>query len=307
VGGYKYNLALVLGGGGARGLAHIGVIRELERHDIRPDLIVGTSIGAIVGGMYAQTMDIDDVENRIDKFISRYGTGGKWLGFLSKLESERKEDLIHNITNYIKKHYMGLRSITAISLEEREVLLEPLNEFFTNNMIENTIIRFAAVAVDLTAGQQEVIDSGSIINAVYSSAAIQGVFPPFEYGDMLLADGGPAAVVPVEVAKKLRAKYVIAVNVDSRIKRVESFTSGLQVVLRSDLVGQERLKRFDLAMADIVISPEVHTIHWANFSKLKFCVKRGELAARRALRESSLLYKMKPWWRRLFSSESPQI
>jgi NTE family protein len=298
MGKVKYRFALVLGGGGARGLAHIGVIRELVKRNIIPDLIVGTSMGAVVGGMYAQTLDIDLVEARITDFVERFGTKGKWLGFLDRLESGNKEDLFHDIANYIKKHYMKIKALTTISLEDRDLLYEPLNEFFSDDHIENTKIPFAAVSIDLWGGRQMIINTGSIINAVYSSAAVQGVFPPLEYRDTLLVDGGPVALVPVEAAIALGAKYVAAVDISMKIKREESFANGLEIILRSDSVSQERLKQVDLEKADLIISPEVQAVHWANFGRIKFCIERGEMATAKALRESSFLDRFKPWWRR---------
>ncbi|UCE66174.1 MAG: patatin-like phospholipase family protein [Candidatus Zixiibacteriota bacterium] len=301
MGKFKYKLALVLGGGGARGLAHIGVIRELVKQNIVPDLIVGTSMGAVVGGMYAQTLDIDLVEAKITDFVERFGTKGKWLGFLDRLESGNKEDLFHDIANYIKKHYMKIKALTTISLEDRDLLYEPLNEFFSDDRIENTRIPFAAVSIDLWGGRQIVINTGSIISAVYSSAAVQGVFPPLEYRDMLLADGGPVAVVPVEAAKILGAKYVAAADISMKVKREVSFTNGLEIILRSDSVSQERLKKVDLEKADLVISPEVQAVHWANFGRIKFCIEKGEIAAHKALKEPSFMNKIKPWWKRVIN------
>jgi len=298
MGRFKYDLGLVLGGGGARGLAHIGVIRELIKENIKPDLIVGTSMGAVVGGMYAQTLDIDLVEKMISEFVGRFGTRGKWLSFMGELESANKEDLFHDVTNYIKKHYMRIKAITAISLEDKNLLYDPLKEFFADGRIESCKIPFAVVAIDLWSGKQAVLDNGPIIDAVYSSAAVQGVFPPMEYRNMLLVDGGPVALVPVEAARAMGARRVIAVDVSMRIKREESIATGLQVILRSDSIGQERLKAMDLARADVVITPAVRAVHWANFGRIKYCVKRGEIAARMAMRDSSFFRRLKPWWKR---------
>jgi NTE family protein len=298
MGRYKYNIALVLGGGGARGLAHIGVIRELIKQRIVPDLILGTSMGAVIGGMYAQSLDIDLIEAKITDFVESFGTKGKWLGFLDRLESGNKEDLFHDIANYIKKHYMKIKALTAISLEDRDLLFEPLNEFFSDDQIENTKIPFAAVSIDLWGGRQVVVNTGSIINAVYSSAAVQGVFPPMEYRDMLLADGGPVAVVPVEAAKAMGAKYVVAVDVSMKVKRETSFSNGLEIILRSDSISQERLKKIDLKKADVIITPAVHAVHWANFGRIGFCIEKGEMATHKALKESSFRNRIKPWWKR---------
>ncbi len=295
----KFKLALVLGGGGARGLAHIGVIRVLERAGIMPDLIVGTSMGAVVGGMYAQSLDIDSVESRIASFVERFGIKSKWLSFLGESEDQDKSDMFRDITYYVKKHIMKIKALTSLSLEGEDLLMEPLTEFFENSEIENCKIPFAAVAIDLLAGRQEVISSGSIIKAVYASAAVQGAFPPLDYYGMMLCDGGPVAIVPVEVARSMGARTVIAVDVSMRIKRETDIDSGLQVVLRSDTIAQDRLRLKDLELADLVISPQVHAIHWANFGRVKYCLERGERAAEKELGRIRRLKGIVPWWKRV--------
>jgi NTE family protein len=301
VGKPAYDLALVLGGGGARGLAHIGVIREMIKRDLVPDLIIGTSIGAVVGGMYAQTLDIDYVESRITEIVDRFGAKGKWLGFLEKMEGGNRDDFLHDVSNYIKKYYMQFKALTTLSLEEKEVLYDPLSEFFRNDKIENCRIAFAALSIDLLSGRLVVLRRGSVIDAVYASAAVQGVFPPLEYGNMLLADGGPVALVPVEAAKNMGAGYIVAVDVSAGIKNEAALTTGLQVILRSDLISQERLKGFDLQMADIVISPDVQSVHWVDFGKIKYCIRKGEIAAAKVMEKLSFKKPAGPWWKRLLS------
>lgn len=296
---YRYNLALVLGGGGARGLAHIGVIRVLQREGIRPDLIVGTSMGAVVGGMYAQMEDIDEVERRILSFIDTFGVKAKWLNFLGEFDDKDRHDMFRDIAYYIKKRFAGLKTLTRISLEDKKILYDPLSSFFSDGLIENCRIPFAAVALDIKNGAMKVLNRGSIIESVYASAAVQGVFPPVDYRDMLLCDGGPVAVVPVEAAKILGARSVIAVDVSPDIKEKTEFASGLEIILRSDSISQDRLRRIDQRMADVVIAPPVHGVHWANFTRIKFCIKRGESAAQQSLDMIRSLTAIRPWWKKL--------
>lgn len=296
---FKYNLALVLGGGGARGLAHIGVLRALQRANIRPDLIVGTSMGAVIGGMYAQMTDVDRVEKKILTFVETFGVKAKWLNFLGQVDTRDRHDMFRDIAYYIKKQFAGLRTLTSVSLEERKVLHGPLADFLSDEMIENCRIPFAAVALDLKKGQMEILDKGSIIESVYASAAVQGVFPPAEYQGHILSDGGPVAIVPVEAAKKLGARRVVAVDVSPAIKEKTEFTSGLDILLRSDSISQDRLRKIDRGLADVIISPRVHSVHWANFTRISFCIRRGEEAAEKALDSIRILIAVKPWWKRV--------
>jgi NTE family protein len=295
---YRYNLALVLGGGGARGLAHIGVIRVLQREGIRPDLIVGTSMGAVIGGMYAQIEDIDEVERKILSFVDTFGVKAKWLNFLGEFDAKDRHDMFRDIAYYIKKRFAGLKTLTRISLEDKKILYDPLTRFFRDGLVEECKIPFAAVALDIRNGSMQILNKGSIIDSVYASAAVQGVFPPVDYRHMLLCDGGPAAIVPAEAARILGARRIIAVDVSPDIKEKVEFASGLEIILRSDSISQDRLRKIDRSMADVVIAPRVHAVHWANFTKIKYCIKRGESAAEQSLSMIRELVAVRPWWRR---------
>ena len=299
--GDRHKLTLVLGGGGARGLAHIGVLKVMQKAGIRPDLIVGTSMGAVIGGMYAQLGDIASVESKVLSYIDSYGVKGRWLKFLGEPDARNQKDLIRDISYYIKKRYVGLRTLTNISLEEKEVLYGPLKSFFLEDSIENCRIPFAAVSLDLLNGRIQVFDSGPIIEAVYASSAVEGVFPPLEHYGMLLSDGGPVAMIPVEIARKIGPGKIIAVDVSLDIKEEIEYSSGLQVILRADTIAQERLRLVDLAQADLVISPRIKAVHWASFSRIKYCIKRGEIAARDSLDKIKELAAPKPWWKKVFS------
>jgi len=118
---------------------------------------------------------------------------------------------------------------------------------------------------------------------VYASSAIEGIFPPLKKGDRLLADGGPTSQVPVEAAKKLGAEIVLAVDLPKEIKPEREFKSGLDLILRAEAIALDKLKRMTLRYADVVITPEVRSIHWANFTKVEECIARGEKATERKL------------------------
>lgn len=296
-----YRLALVLGGGGARGLAHIGVLKVLEDTGIKPDLIVGTSMGAVIGGMYAQSGDVAKVERKVVSYIESFGVKGKWLSFLGEPHGKDQRDLFGDIAYYIKKRYVGIKTLTNIALEEKEVLYEPLKAFLEDDRIEDCRIPFAAVAIDLRYGKTEVLTGGPIIDAVYASAAVEGAFPPIEHHGMILADGGPIAVVPVEIARKMGAKKIIAVDVSLEIKEEGECSSGLQVILRADTIAQDRLRKIDLAQADLVISPKIKAVHWASFARVKYCIRRGEIAARGSIDKVKDLAIPKPWWKRILN------
>jgi len=248
--------------------------------------------------MYAQSLDPDQVEKKILSYINRVGVKTRWLKFLADGDPLDRHLIFRDIGNFLKLRFAALKALASTSLEERRVLYEPLAEFLRDDLIENCKIPFGAVALDLKYGTQILLNKGPIINAVYASAAVRGVFPPLELDGHLLTDGGPVAAVPVEEARKLGARYVVAVDVSLDIGKQMKFANGLQVLLRADSVSQDRLRRLDLAMADVVVTPDVKSFHWANFSRPGDCIKRGEKAAEAALPLIRALGKTRPWWKR---------
>ncbi len=294
-----YNLAFALGGGGARGVAHIGVLKVLEREGIVPDLIVGTSMGSIIGGMYAQLADAKAVEEKALGFIDKFVKEQRWASVLSTQKKESEKSLLAELSEYVQKRFIGYKALTQISIEPKESLFEPLKDILIDNNIEDCKIPFAAVSLDLVTGDTIVMREGSMLDAIYASSAIEGVFPPLEYNGGLLGDGGPVSITPIEVAKKLESRYVVGSDVHHRIQKVQKFASGLEVMLRADNVGLNRLRQIELSYADVVIGPKVGSIHWANFNKARECIRRGEQAAEMMLPRIMEMQKRRGFFKQL--------
>jgi NTE family protein len=295
----EYNLALALGGGGARGLAHVGVLKAIQRENIKIDLIVGTSMGAIIGAMYAQLGDADAVEEKVLSFIESFLKDKRWIEALNTQREENKQSLLTEISNYVQRRYLGLKALTRISLEKKESLYNPLKEILEDNNIEDNKIPFAAVSLDLVTGQTAVLTEGPIIDAVYASAAIEGVFPPLDHEGGFLSDGGPVNITPVEIARRMEVRRIVAVDVHQKISEVHKFANGLEVIMRADNIGLNRLRQIDLSLADLVIAPGVGTIHWANFTKAKECIRRGQQAAEMMMPSLKKIIKRKGLFARL--------
>ena len=272
----KVKIGLALGGGGARGLANLGVIKALEEEKIRIAAIAGTSMGSIVGAIYAQRLDYRETERLILRTIKHANLRGTWLDFLSKsFRNRKKESLIQELGYFVRKKYMSILSANKIALEKKEKLLEPLKMMLKDEPIEKTKISFAAVAIDLVSGKQINFKGGPIIDAVYASSAIQALFPPLAKDNMLLCDGGIACSVPVEAVKELGAELTIAVAIPQPLRTELDFGNGLEILLRSDAVGLDKLHNLYLSMADMVIYPQVRAIHWGNFSRTEELIEKG--------------------------------
>jgi NTE family protein len=178
------SIALALGGGAARGFAHIGVMRTLAAYGIVPDIIVGTSIGAVVGGCHAASQ-------------------------LDSLESWARSLTVRGVLSYLDLSLSGSGLIGGSHLATR------LKEALSDTLIENLPIRFAAIATELNTGHEVWLTRGRLVDALGASYALPGIFPPAHIGGRWLVDGALVNPVPVSAARALDARLVIAVNVNS--------------------------------------------------------------------------------------------
>ncbi|MFQ6031439.1 MAG: patatin-like phospholipase family protein [Candidatus Zixiibacteriota bacterium] len=296
----KIKVGLALGGGGARGLAHIGVLKALEEEKIPVDAIAGTSMGAIVGGAYAQSLDSGKLISMVHELINKFNLQSGWMEFLCQdfeKNKEKKESLLKEINYFVRKRFMYFVGVSKISLEPKEKLMDPLKAVLKDEPIERAKIPFACVAVDLVSGREVVIKKGSIINAVYASSSIEGVFPPLPMDNQLLSDGGVTSLVPVDAARQLGANFIIGVNIPEILRRENRLASGIEVILRADFLTREKLNNLVLATADVIITPEVKTIHWANFGRASECIQRGYEATQNKMNEikNKIGRKKSPW------------
>jgi len=194
----KRPVGLVLSSGGARGAAHTGVLKVLEEHRIPIDIIVGTSMGAMIGGAYAAGVPIKKIEE-------------EWL----------KTDLVR-----VAKSFMPTLSLRGWSSgnEVRRILQEIVGD----KRIEELPIKFAAIAADIETGEEVVIQEGPLVEAMRASSSVPGLFVPAELGGRFLVDGGLVNPLPVDVARHLGAEIVIAVDVGHRPRQIERQPEGIK-------------------------------------------------------------------------------
>lgn len=292
----KRKIGLVLGSGGARGLSHLGVAEVLAEKAISPDIIVGTSIGSIVGAaLAAGTLD------KVLRFLADSGVSGTAGLFFE-----------------VGVHRDGLIQGTKV--------MKCLGELIPDCRIEDLPVAFAAVATDISTGETVVISKGSLLKAVRASISIPGLFTPVKSGARMLVDGGVSSPVPVDTARAMGADVVIAVNVDndsvcpyrtlpetgiqkavSRAKEASSaikakiperllkagiFREGaaadigvLEILLKTVRFCENRIAAFEIAASrpDYLIEPQVGDIGTLNFARKDDAVRAGREAAEKAL------------------------
>lgn len=282
---------LVLGGGGARGISHLGVLRVLERERIQPDLIIGTSIGAIIGGMYAQTLDTKICEEKIKKlfksdFFTKIG-----LDFFVLEDYVDRHNFLDQWINKAKRNYILSRSITGESALPEKVLHEALSYLIDDMDITKCRIPFGAVATDIRNGDVVIIRTGSLTTAVAASTSIPALTTPIEINNRLLIDGGAACITPVLPAKRISNNPVVAVDVWKTVTHQKLPSRGLGMLLRAGEITQVNLNRLLVEQADVIIQPAVQEYSWVKFSRYNELIEKGVHATEKILPDIKNLRK----------------
>ena len=238
-------IALVLGGGAARGFAHIGVIKALEAQGIAPDIEVGTSAGSVVGALYASGMS----------------------GFeLQSLALQMKEDMLADWT-----------------LPNRGVLKGAALQDFINQNVKNLPIQklpkpLGVVATDLQSGERALFRYGNTGMAVRASSAVPGMFQPVEIGGRDYVDGGLTSPIPAQSARTMGADFVIAVNI-SNVSRRDRLTGTLDVLLQTFAIMGHAISGHERKDADVVVRPKTAGVSSTDFEGRHLAILEGEKAA----------------------------
>jgi NTE family protein len=292
-------LGLALGGGGARGLAHIGVLRVLDKASIPIDLVVGTSAGALVGGAYASGISPDELERRADEYLNSPQFQSSAIRAFEKAQASAEMGLKRKIQKYLKNRYLVVQAMFKPGILSNEEFQETINYFIPDIQIEDMPIPFRAVATDLVSGEQIVFSKGPLQQAVWASCAVPGAIAPLKEGEWLLSDGGIISLIPSSVAREEGADVVVAVAVDRGISPREDLRTVVDIYHRVSEIMGEKLKVYELAAADVVILPDVGNLHWSSFSQAMNLIKEGEKAAQKRLEN---VRRIVPGHRRWFIS-----
>jgi len=252
-------VGLALGGGGAKGIAHIGVIKELERCGIEISFISGTSMGALVGGFYAATKDIQFLED-----------------FFTSIQ---KDDI------FPATHMMRKKDGEMFKHD----LLEKIKEKIKGIDIQNTKIPFSAIATDVETGDEIILREGNLLDAIQASTALPFVFPPMRINEKVLMDGGFVNPIPADIVRSMGAECVIAVDVSSKWINLEKETLNpvkvYSMLPHALSIVEYQLARTILKKADIVLNPSVLEYRWNDFERGKEILKLGTKEIKEHMRD----------------------
>ena len=271
----KSIVGLALGAGGAKGFAHLGVLRVLERNHFPINIITGSSAGALVGAMYAQSGSVDKTEARIRELLATDFIKRHRLDLMIPHKEREHQKILERIGYFVKQEFVLTRSFTRMSFFNSEIVNEALSFLLDDRDIEETEIPFGAVAVDYLSGERVLITEGPIRQAVAASCCIPGIFPPVPLNDMLLVDGSVISRVPVTEAREMGANFVVGVDVSSAMKKGLDIRNGLELMFRADEITGYYLNQQNLQKADIIIHPDVGRVHWADFENIDNMINIG--------------------------------
>jgi NTE family protein len=270
---------LALSGGGARGMAHVGVLEHLDRIAMRPELVTGTSIGAVVGALYCMRGSSEGLEARArDLFESELFEKLDLDELIDDEEGVR--DSFEEFSRKTKILFTLTKMVRRISVVEPGFMEDVMDHLYGDITFADLEIPFVAVATDLYSGEDVALSEGKVAPAVRASTAIPGVFPPVPMDGMLLVDGFITKNVPVpEPGQPPNRADVIAVDVQRGLRAEGPFEHGIDVVSRAEWIMQLQLNRVYLEQADLVLVPDVRDVHWADFSRIDELIVAGRLSA----------------------------
>ncbi|MFG6415355.1 patatin-like phospholipase family protein [Roseateles sp. DC23W] len=283
-GAQRPKVGLVLSGGGARGAAHLGVLKVLEELRVPVDVVVGTSAGAIVGAAYASGMPL----RAIEKEMSGLRTASLFRDVAREdLPLRRKED---DGVDFIGPEVgLGPNGVQlpkgAISGVSLEAVLRRLTARQRSANFDQLPIRFRAIAADVSTSEMVVLDHGSLSDAVRASMALPAAVNPVQLEGRLLVDGGVVRNLPVDVARSLGADIIIAVNIGTPLlarKEIVSLLSVADQMVRILTAKNVNQSLSELTPRDVLLTPDLGTVATADFDRLPEAVAAGERSAREA-------------------------
>ncbi|HUI75784.1 MAG TPA: patatin-like phospholipase family protein [Candidatus Acidoferrum sp.] len=246
----RAGLGLALGGGFARGFAHLGVLQVLEQNQIPISYIAGTSVGSILGAAYASGAPLERIIAACRKL--RFRDIARWR-------------------------------VSRLGLASNHRLGELIERVFESKRFEDLRIPMAIVATDLANGDAVIFTHGNLSDAIRASCAFPGLFEPVRIGTRCLADGGLVAQVPTRAARQLGAKHVLGVSVGVEDGHRGAPSNIFQVVCRAVSAAQKHQLELWERQADLVLRPDVQLLAWDDFERADEAIEAGAAAARRAL------------------------
>jgi len=276
---HKEGFILALGGGGSRGVAHLGVLEVLEAEGLRPDAIVGTSIGALLGAMYALNPNVKEIEKELSVFMASEAFHNLAL---PNLEDMNEDGLswLSRMGMAARQTVMMTRAAMDIGLSDSKDLIDNVGILLDGGRFDDLKIPLYVTAVSFPLGECHLFSKGDLQRSVAASMAIPGVFKPVKVDGKRYVDGGLASELPAKEARMLCQKhqYVVAVNVGARPSQKDEPRNVMAMLDWSTRIKSLYLRQYKKAFADVLVEPLVGFMQWDDFSHVEEEIECGRQA-----------------------------
>ncbi len=267
----------------------------MESEGLAPDLMVGTSGGALVGALVGLYGSVDQA---VDHVRSVLASDAYQHLQLNPLKEEGVESgLFDRLLKSFREQLLIARSVTSPALVKEDTITPLFELLFGDHTFEDLKIPLAVVALDLSSGETVVLRHGPLIPALRATSSIPGVFPPVSLDGRILVDAGPTDVVPVWVARALGAKSVVAVDVSATPEVDIPTHRAIEIMLRAEQWASHRVRLIQLDAADLVIHIPVEEISWDEFDKLDQALQIGEMTGKREIQKIRRAWSVWSRWR----------
>jgi NTE family protein len=280
----KLKVGIALGGGGVRGLASIGVLKALLESGIIPDVIAGTSMGAIVGSLYADSGDIGLVERTITNMLTSEEFRQKVHRFSSSEDMDR--GFLDRIFATAKKGYFFYRFLFRESVVSAEAFFTEIDRIIPDKHFSELKVPFACMALDIVSGYPLILHSGMTRQAVKASSAVPGILPPVAIEGRMCVDGAWVESVPISAARVLGAQFVIGVDVSCETTPIdykEEIKNSMDILFRAGDITRSLMNTLRTRDADFIINPAVGDAQWSEFEHIDTYITAGYRAGIKAI------------------------
>jgi len=286
-----WRATLALGGGGARGIAHLGAIEELLKSGLEVERIVGVSIGSLAGALFAFEPDIERAQKRTLEYLqsAAFGRHQRLLfgAQHSPRDAEQKGGRVwssyRRLASLWRANQLLYRAVRRHSFLPGFILESVVDHLVPDADIADARIPLSIVAVDLHSGEPVVFEKGPARLAVKASAALPGVFPPVPFEGRLLCDIGEFYSLPLGFARAHAPETLVAVDVGANLKPLPASASALEILVRMNDIGSAMFRKHLGNAPDLLVLPQVADIPWFDFTAGAELVEAGRSAAREAL------------------------
>ncbi len=270
-------LGIALGGGGARGAAHIGVLQELDNAGIKADLIAGVSAGAIIGAMYAYSHDASWIEDQFRKvWTSKTFSNTSTKRFLN---GRTPRSLAGKITKIFSDHLLAMISLHKRSIIDNQPIRDIITSLIPVSSFDELKIPLKIISTDLDTGADIVYEEGDLFDAIIKSCTIPGVIEPLGSNSENIVDGGIGMPVPIPALKD-HCEFTLAIDIGLyKLQKLDS-PNVLSMTKRAEVITSNRLKTKLASEADFVIQPDTMGMHWTDFEGSEQLFNNGRSAAR---------------------------